>query len=146
MSVAFGAIGALVHKRRKERLDAGRQTAYYHEARASGIGAFDLKGLRDFSQRKTTEKISQEQTAYQKQRELSNEALSNPVAPLAKKPKTVSSALDSGPADTSNIRNSSPLAPPANTQGDAKPLFGEEFERKASMLAGSLDQANRVGY
>ena len=142
MSRAFEPIKALVNKSQKR----SGQTAYYDEARASGIGAFDLKGLIDFAQQKTTEKISQEQTAYQKQRKLSNEALSNPATPLANKARTVSAPLNSGPVNTSNIRNFSPLVPPANVQGNAKPLFEEEFEQKASMLAGSLDQANKVGY
>ena len=90
--------------------------------------------------------ISSDQSAYQKTREAVQNALGVPEPIEANKARTVSAPLNSGPVNVSNIRNSSPLAPPANTQGNAKPLFTEEFEQKASMLAGSLDQANRVGY
>ena len=90
--------------------------------------------------------ISSDQSAYQITREATQNALGVPKPIEANKARTVSAPLNSGPVNTSNIRNFSPLVPPANVQGNAKPLFGEEFEQKASMLAGSLDQANKVGY
>jgi len=90
--------------------------------------------------------FSANQSAYQETRQAVEDALVPPKPLEANKARTISAPLNSGPVNTSNIRNSSPLAPPANVQGNAKPLFKEEFEQKASMLAGSLDQAGRVGY
>ena len=33
------------------------------------------------------------------------------------------------------------VSPPSNTMGNAKPIFDPAFEKKASILAGSFDQA-----
>jgi hypothetical protein len=89
---------------------------------------------------------SESQAAYQETREAVQNALGTSKPLEANKARTVSAPLNSGPVNASNIRNFSPLAPPSNTQGNAKPLFTEEVEQKASMLAGNLDQANKVGY
>tara|TARA_R110000744_G_scaffold279439_1_gene391683 strand:- start:229 stop:624 length:396 start_codon:yes stop_codon:yes gene_type:complete len=90
--------------------------------------------------------FSANQSAYQETRQAVEDALVPPKPLEANEARTISAPLNSGPVNTSNIRNFSPLVPPANAQGNAKPLFEKEFEQKASMLAGSLDQANRVGY
>lgn len=143
MNDVYGRAGmAIFQKKVKEN----RANSFYMDAVRSGISAFDLKGMKDFYHQKNVDKISESQKKYQKGLQLRNEALGNPVALKANKARTVSADLETGPVDTSNIRNGVPIPPPSNTQGDAKPLFDPAFEKKATFLAGSQDQADAVGY
>ena len=74
------------------------------------------------------------------------DALGVPKPLEANEARTISASLNTGPVDVSNIRGGVPIPPPSNTQGNAKPLFDPAFEKKASFLAGSEDQATAAGY
>ena len=90
--------------------------------------------------------ISSSQSAYQNTRQAMENALGVPKPLEANEARTISASLNSGPVSTSNIRNGVPIPPPSNTQGNAKPLFDPAFEKKATFLAGSQDQADAAGY
>ena len=112
----------------------------------AGINPLNIPALKKFAHQKNVEKISSAQASYQKTRQEMKNALGMPKPLEANKPKTISADLGPGPVNVSNIRGGVPIPPPSNTQGNAKPLFDPAFEKKASFLAGSEDQATAAGY
>jgi len=125
-----------------------QKSGYLQEALESGLRLFDIQGVQQFSRNKRSQKVSEEQKAYQTNIQRRNEALSNPT--VEKTP--VETQLDVSPTNEDAVEQikseaaGEEVAAPSNTQGNAKPLFDPAFEEKANFLAGTGSQAEKAGF
>ena len=136
--------GGIISKKKKEY----STNPHFKEAMEAGISPLNFQAMKDFGMKKTSSMISQEQDAYQANMQRRNEALSSPKSELYKNVKIQDVAPTNKAATDqieSEIGNNEPTLP-ANRQGNAKPVFDPAFEEKASFLAGTDSQAERVGY
>ena len=120
----------------------------FAQAIEAGINPLNIPALKDFTQQKNVERISQEQESYQANMQRRSESLNNPSV----KQKPENKQLSVAPTNEDAVKQeqskigSSEIPPPSNTQGNAKPLFDPSFQEKANFLAGTGSQVEKAGF